>query len=209
MQIPSLIDFAPSMLFKQDYIPLCKTGTDFDAGNKRRNGSISGSAKKPDRQDFIGCPLSPGPESTTATTFQEKRISGCRSKENSGAEKHTMESAMNAFLLAGILLFVPGSYGQEVTGTTEGSSYLQPWLVGLAAVVVFLGVIFVASLVNRIFFANKTKDDQETGAETDVELRPTSRTVYDNLAVEVAEDGHPSSSSAAEAKVTDGKQTAM
>uniref|UniRef100_A0A670K8J1 Uncharacterized protein n=1 Tax=Podarcis muralis TaxID=64176 RepID=A0A670K8J1_PODMU len=33
-----------------------------------------------------------------------------------------------------------------VTRTTNGSSGLQPWLVGLAAVLGFLGVIFVVSL---------------------------------------------------------------
>ncbi|XP_060641169.2 small integral membrane protein 24 [Anolis sagrei] len=115
-----------------------------------------------------------------------------------------MESALHTILLVGFLLFAPGSYGQEVTGTTDGSNSLQPWLVGLAAVVGFLGVIFVASLINRIFFANKTKDETETRVYADVELRQTTSNMYDNLALDVAEEG-PSS----EAKVTDEKLTTM
>uniref|UniRef100_A0A8C6XVI8 Uncharacterized protein n=1 Tax=Naja naja TaxID=35670 RepID=A0A8C6XVI8_NAJNA len=42
-----------------------------------------------------------------------------------------------------------------VKETTNGSTALQPWLVGLTAVTVFLFVMFVANLINRIFFSQK------------------------------------------------------
>ncbi|XP_034975174.1 small integral membrane protein 24 [Zootoca vivipara] len=81
------------------------------------------------------------------------------------------------------LFFIPCAHGQgAVTGTTNGSSALQPWLVGLAAVLGFLGVIFVATLINRFFFS-KTKDSEEKMIGT--ELRPGN--VYDNIAMDPEE----------------------
>ncbi|XP_042335649.1 small integral membrane protein 24 [Sceloporus undulatus] len=119
-----------------------------------------------------------------------------------------MALSLYVILLVGFAL-TPGSYGQgEVTGTTEGSNKLQPWLVGLAAVVGFLGLMFVASLVNRIFFSNKTKD--EPNADKDIELR-TKPNIYDNIAVDLDEEG-PSKveeGPSSEAKVDDKNLTSM
>ncbi|KAM9254682.1 small integral membrane protein 24 [Cariama cristata] len=46
-----------------------------------------------------------------------------------------------------LLILVAIAQGQADTGTKE----LQPWLIGLTAVVVFLFIIFVLLLVNRLW----------------------------------------------------------
>ncbi|XP_032992812.1 small integral membrane protein 24 [Lacerta agilis] len=82
------------------------------------------------------------------------------------------------------LFFASCAHGQgAVAGTTSGSRALQPWLVGLAAVLGFLGVMFVASLINRFFFSSKKKDGEEKMIST--ELRPGN--VYDNIAMDPEE----------------------
>ncbi|XP_054836943.1 small integral membrane protein 24 [Eublepharis macularius] len=111
-----------------------------------------------------------------------------------------MEPALQAALLLGLFL-VPCSHAQgAVSGTTAGSNTLQPWLVGLTAVMCFLCVIFMASLINR-FFCSKKKDTEET-QEKNVDLRTTPN-IYDNIAMEVEEGTFQS----AEQRGDDDKQT--
>nr|XP_020649781.1 small integral membrane protein 24 [Pogona vitticeps] len=99
-----------------------------------------------------------------------------------------MEAILTLPLLLG-LVFTPGLYAQGGTGTTARSSTLQPWLVGLAAVLGFLGVVFVGSLINRFFFSNKRKDDEDDEAKRqNMELRVTPN-IYDNLVVDTSDEG--------------------
>ncbi|XP_041278536.1 small integral membrane protein 24 isoform X2 [Pyrgilauda ruficollis] len=66
-----------------------------------------------------------------------------------------------------LLLLVLASTAQGQAGT--GPKVLQPWLIGLTAVVVFLFVVFVVLLVNRLWSLRKKRkenDNPET-LETD------------------------------------------
>ncbi|XP_063146808.1 small integral membrane protein 24 [Candoia aspera] len=86
------------------------------------------------------------------------------------------------------IVFAPCSHGQGlVTGTTNGSTALQPWLVGFAAVTGFLFVMFVANLINRLFFSQKKDNEdkmknKETGPSTE-------QTAFENIAMD-PEEGH-------------------
>ncbi|KAK9409163.1 small integral membrane protein 24 [Crotalus adamanteus] len=84
------------------------------------------------------------------------------------------------------VVFTPCSHGQGlVKETTNGSTTLQPWLVGLTAVMVFLFVMFVANLINRIFFFQKKNDkDQMETIET---MRSAEENVYENKAMDPEE----------------------
>ncbi|XP_028569840.2 small integral membrane protein 24 [Podarcis muralis] len=117
---------------------------------------------------------------------------------NSTYRSNAMEQFSCLPLLLGIF-FAPCAHGQgAVTGTTNGSSGLQPWLVGLAAVLGFLGVIFVASLINRFFFSKK-KDGEGKSMSTD--LRPGN--IYDNIAMD------PEEGSSREKELDSDKVTSM
>ncbi|CAI5799113.1 Hypothetical predicted protein [Podarcis lilfordi] len=117
---------------------------------------------------------------------------------NSTYRSNTMELFSYLPLLLGIF-FAPCAHGQgAVTGTTNGSSGLQPWLVGLAAVLGFLGVIFVASLINRFFFS-KEKDGE--GKSLSTGLRPGN--IYDNIAMD------PEEGSSHEKEIDSDKVTSM
>ncbi|KAM6467017.1 uncharacterized protein PHA67_012615 [Liasis olivaceus] len=99
---------------------------------------------------------------------------------------------MNLFSYSTVIVgvvFAPCSHGQGVvTETTNGSTTLQQWLVGLAAVTVFLFVMFVASLINRIFFFQKNDDkDKMENKETG----PSPKQIaYENIAMD-PEEGLP------------------
>lgn len=97
-----------------------------------------------------------------------------------------MESSVCVALLLGLVL-APCSHAQgSVTSTTEGSTTLQPWLVGLTAVMVFLGVVFVAALINKSF-CSKTKDNEKEDMMA-FELG-TSPRAFDNETLEIEEEG--------------------
>ncbi|XP_036433976.1 small integral membrane protein 24 isoform X1 [Colossoma macropomum] len=70
-------------------------------------------------------------------------------------------------LLACLLLSV--SICQARTGGLRTAAQekvtLQPWLVGLAAVVGFLFIIFFILIVKRIFFKKDNRDEMETDLE--------------------------------------------
>nr|XP_048687051.1 small integral membrane protein 24 isoform X2 [Caretta caretta] len=82
------------------------------------------------------------------------------------------------------LLFIASSQAQDgaVQGTTAGSRTLQPWLVGLTAVVVFLFIIVMLMIINRVWCYKKRRNEEEP-----LEEPAQSRTVsnpYDNLVLE-------------------------
>ncbi|XP_037741702.1 small integral membrane protein 24 isoform X2 [Chelonia mydas] len=82
------------------------------------------------------------------------------------------------------LLFIASSQAQDgaAQGTTEGSRTLQPWLVGLTAVVVFLFIVVMLMIINRVWCYKKRRNEEEP-----LEEPAQSRTVsncYDNLVLE-------------------------
>ncbi|KAJ7308353.1 hypothetical protein JRQ81_008891 [Phrynocephalus forsythii] len=99
----------------------------------------------------------------------------------------------------------------DVSATTAGSSTLQPWLVGLAAVLGFLGVVFVGALINRCFFSGKRRgEDEEAAKKQQMELRKTLN-VYENMAVDAVDEGPSDKGERAsdKVKVEDEKLTSM
>ncbi|ETE65863.1 Transmembrane protein [Ophiophagus hannah] len=85
-------------------------------------------------------------------------------------------------------VFAPCSHGQGlVKETTNGSTALQPWLVGLTAVTVFLFLMFVATLINRMFFFQKKDDKNEM---ENIETKHSAeQNVYENEAMDPEEGG--------------------
>ncbi|CAM4698777.1 unnamed protein product [Lepidochelys olivacea] len=82
------------------------------------------------------------------------------------------------------LFFIASSQAQDgtVQGTTAGSRMLQPWLVGLTAVVVFLFIVAMLMIINRVWCYKKRRNEEEP-----LEEPAQSRTVsnpYDNLVLE-------------------------
>uniref|UniRef100_A0A452IDU3 Uncharacterized protein n=1 Tax=Gopherus agassizii TaxID=38772 RepID=A0A452IDU3_9SAUR len=53
----------------------------------------------------------------------------------------------------------PFGLAGAVQGTTAGSRTLQPWLVGLTAVVVFLCIVVVLMIINRVWCSKKRRWD--------------------------------------------------
>ncbi|NP_001116743.1 small integral membrane protein 24 precursor [Danio rerio] len=56
-----------------------------------------------------------------------------------------------AFIILSACIYQAQAGGQRATSDT-GKVTLQPWLVGLAAVVGFLFIVFVALIIQRLFF---------------------------------------------------------
>ncbi|XP_039552797.1 small integral membrane protein 24 isoform X3 [Passer montanus] len=57
-----------------------------------------------------------------------------------------------------LLVLASTAQGQTVTGP----KVLQPWLIGLTAVVVFLFAVFVVLLVNRLWSLRKKRKEKDT-----------------------------------------------
>ncbi|XP_011371007.1 small integral membrane protein 24 [Pteropus vampyrus] len=70
--------------------------------------------------------------------------------------------ALATALVLSILLFLPAE-AQKATGRR-----LKPWLVGLTAVVVFLFIVFVLMLANRIWCSRRRAEDDEFGMESNL-----------------------------------------
>ncbi|XP_029770006.1 uncharacterized protein LOC112119651 isoform X2 [Terrapene carolina triunguis] len=85
---------------------------------------------------------------------------GARDNRQPPSEPGTM-SPLRAVLFS--LLFIASSLAQDgaVQGTTEGSRTLQPWLVGLTAVVVFLFIVVVLMIINRVWCYKKRRNEEE------------------------------------------------
>ncbi|KAM3656521.1 small integral membrane protein 24 [Ammospiza maritima maritima] len=79
-----------------------------------------------------------------------------------------------------LLLLVLASTAQGQTGT--GPKVLQPWLIGLTAVVVFLFVVFVVLLINRLWSLRKKR--KENGHQETLETDRLERSGHVNPAAE-------------------------
>ncbi|XP_069505558.1 small integral membrane protein 24 isoform X2 [Ambystoma mexicanum] len=69
----------------------------------------------------------------------------------------------------------------RATGSTGSTKALQPWLVGLTAVVVFLFIVFILMIVNRLWCKKKRDENPES--------RRLEENVYDNAAMELDVEG--------------------
>ncbi|XP_032639000.1 small integral membrane protein 24 isoform X2 [Chelonoidis abingdonii] len=107
-------------------------------------------------------------------------------------------SPLRALLFS--LLFIAVSQAQDgaVQGTTAGSRMLQPWLVGLTAVVVFLFIVVVLMIINRVWRSKKRRNEENSLGEP-AQSRTVSNT-YNNLALE--EDGEKEQNEKKENKIT-------
>ncbi|XP_019369247.1 PREDICTED: small integral membrane protein 24 isoform X2 [Gavialis gangeticus] len=83
-----------------------------------------------------------------------------------------------------LLLLAASSQAQDgaMKGTTSGSHELQPWLVGLTAVVVFLFIVFLLMIINRVLCYKKHRDEEDTqGHQADARLTANG---YENEALQ-------------------------
>ncbi|XP_025924761.1 small integral membrane protein 24 [Apteryx rowi] len=81
-----------------------------------------------------------------------------------------------------LLVLAATAQGQEATGSKE----LQPWLVGLTAVVVFLFIVFVVLLANRLWrIRTRRKSDESQESQ---EIHRVEKASYENPAVENEEE---------------------
>ncbi|EMP26115.1 Transmembrane protein C19orf77 like protein [Chelonia mydas] len=71
-------------------------------------------------------------------------------------------------------------FAGAVQGTTEGSRTLQPWLVGLTAVVVFLFIVVMLMIINRVWCYKKRRNEEEPLEEP----AQSSTNCYDNPVLE-------------------------
>ncbi|XP_050973638.1 small integral membrane protein 24 [Labeo rohita] len=65
-----------------------------------------------------------------------------------------------AFLILSAFICQAQAGGQRASSDTA-KVRLQPWLVGLTAVVVFLFIVFVILIAQRLFFKKKVNDELE------------------------------------------------
>lgn len=83
------------------------------------------------------------------------------------------------------LLFVISANAQQAAqqkSSRAASAGLQPWLLGLTAMVVFLFIVFVLLIVNRVWCKKRRNIDEEEERKERVTMN-----VYDNEALD--EDG--------------------
>lgn len=80
-----------------------------------------------------------------------------------------------AFIILSACIYQAQAGGQRATSDT-GKVTLQPWLVGLAAVVGFLFIVFVALMIQRLFFK---KDKRE------IEEKAEKHGFYENIAADL------------------------
>ncbi|KAG8594154.1 hypothetical protein GDO81_001098 [Engystomops pustulosus] len=74
------------------------------------------------------------------------------------------------------LLFVSANaQGVQQETSSTSSAGLQPWLIGLTAMVVFLFIVFVLLIVNRVWCKKRKEADAEDNKEEGVTMN-----VYDN-----------------------------
>ncbi|XP_048416018.1 small integral membrane protein 24 isoform X2 [Stegostoma tigrinum] len=80
------------------------------------------------------------------------------------------------------LLLINAVYAQAVAAKAATNGSWQPWIVGLTAVTVFIFIIFVLLIMNRVFCTKNDKHHQP-----DMELSPDDRTpaanAYSNLVI--------------------------
>ncbi|XP_063084908.1 small integral membrane protein 24 [Cavia porcellus] len=109
------------------------------------------------RAESRGVNVTPGPESAGGRGRPACSASAPLIPAGARACSHLSLEAMNALgtLLALAALFLPSVQAQE-------ERHMKPWLVGLTAVVVFLFIVFVLLLANRVWCSKARTEDEET-----------------------------------------------
>ncbi|XP_018098292.1 small integral membrane protein 24 [Xenopus laevis] len=93
-------------------------------------------------------------------------------------------STLCSVVIGLILVFSAMAQGTNRASSVGNSYTLQPWLLGLTAVVVFLFIVFVLLLVNRMWFKKKKQGSiEENPKEERVEIN-----AYENKAMEKDDD---------------------
>ncbi|OCU00409.1 small integral membrane protein 24 [Xenopus laevis] len=83
-----------------------------------------------------------------------------------------------------ILVFSAMAQGADKASSGGKSYTLQPWLLGLTAVVVFLFIVFILLIVNRMWCKKeKQRSNEENPKEERVEIN-----AYENKAMEKDDD---------------------
>ncbi|XP_073542413.1 small integral membrane protein 24 [Phyllobates terribilis] len=83
------------------------------------------------------------------------------------------------------LLFVISTnaqQGERQDSSSSSSSGLQPWLLGLTAMVVFLFIVFILLIINRVWCKKSKNNDEE-----DNKIERVNMNIYDNDGLD--EDG--------------------
>ncbi|CAH2292310.1 Hypothetical predicted protein [Pelobates cultripes] len=93
-------------------------------------------------------------------------------------------SALQSVLVVLILALSTMAQKDGARATSGGSSrQLQPWLIGLTAMVVFLFIVFTLMIANRLF-CKKRKDEFE-----EVKNERMEANAYENSALDIEEGG--------------------
>ncbi|OCT97491.1 hypothetical protein XELAEV_18009718mg [Xenopus laevis] len=101
-----------------------------------------------------------------------------------GTPLTTIMSTLCSVVIGLILVFSAMAQGTNRASSVGNSYTLQPWLLGLTAVVVFLFIVFVLLLVNRMWFKKKKQGSiEENPKEERVEIN-----AYENKAMEKDDD---------------------
>ncbi|XP_078527065.1 small integral membrane protein 24 [Lissotriton helveticus] len=79
------------------------------------------------------------------------------------------------------LVLLASAEAQQANRATAPTRVLQPWLVGLTAVVVFLFIVFVLMIINRVWCKKKRHEEPM--------ISRAGENAYDNNAMELGEDG--------------------
>ncbi|XP_035301754.1 small integral membrane protein 24 [Cricetulus griseus] len=93
---------------------------------------------------------------------------------------------LGRLLLLAALLLAPAEAQQA------SERRLKPWLVGLAAVVGFLFIVFVLMLANRVWCSKPRPDDEEVTfrMEANVNVEPSPGDCFQGLTLSPHEHGH-------------------
>ncbi|XP_063771529.1 small integral membrane protein 24 isoform X2 [Pseudophryne corroboree] len=87
--------------------------------------------------------------------------------------------------ILGLLLVISTNAQQDVRQASPADSprVLQPWLLGLTAVTVFLFIVFILMIINRVW----CKKDKEEHAKEENNIERVNMNIYDNEALDEEE----------------------
>ncbi|XP_073400021.1 small integral membrane protein 24 [Dendrobates tinctorius] len=86
------------------------------------------------------------------------------------------------------LLFVISTnaqQGERQDSSSSSSSGFQPWLLGLTAMVVFLFIVFILLIINRVWCKKRKNNDEEESKKERVNMN-----VYENDALDEELEGN-------------------
>ncbi|KAM4049803.1 small integral membrane protein 24 [Anomaloglossus baeobatrachus] len=89
-----------------------------------------------------------------------------------------------SIIILGVLLVIStnAQQGDRQNSSSSGSAGLQPWLLGLTAMVVFLFIVFILLIINRVWCKKRKNIDEEENKKERVNMN-----VYDNAGLDEEE----------------------